>query len=413
MDNNEVNQTPAGREALRIIATLKQNGHTAFLAGGCVRDALLNLPVKDFDVATEATPPEVRRIFGRGRTLAIGESFGVIAVLPTGRDSGLPPTEVATFRSDGSYSDGRRPDSVQYGDDRADALRRDFTINGMFYDPAEERIIDHVGGIDDLHAGVLRTIGSATRRFAEDQLRMLRAIRFATTKLMSIDSATFQAIGTCSANIATVSEERIGQEMRRLIADRRRCDGLRLLIRSGLATHVWPGLEEGQIDAAEKRILEDSDLSPVVALAALLLDREDADGQLRTLAKRWRLSNAERDRVGFAIEGVSMFRRSNELPWHQLQPVLVHRFVDDAVQLAGAVCEASLIGQVNEWLSLDRETLDPPPLIDGGDLKALGVPAGPVYRTVLEKVRRMQLDGEIPGRAEALKVVQQEMPRDR
>ncbi|MEM1067781.1 MAG: CCA tRNA nucleotidyltransferase, partial [Planctomycetota bacterium] len=159
------------------------------MAGGCVRDALLGRQPKDYDVATDATPDAIREVFGKRKTLAFGASFGVIGVLPAkgGGAQTHEPTEVATFRSDGSYSDGRRPDSVHFGDAENDAQRRDFTINGLFYDPLSDQVIDYVGGVDDLKAGLLRTIGNPVERFAEDKLRMLRAVRFATTMALQID----------------------------------------------------------------------------------------------------------------------------------------------------------------------------------------------------------------------------------
>jgi tRNA nucleotidyltransferase (CCA-adding enzyme) len=184
-------------EAVSLIRTLADAGFVAYLAGGCVRDALLGITPKDYDVATNATPQAVRKVFGKSRTLAFGASFGVIGVLPPNQQREnvhQQVTEVATFRSDGTYSDGRRPDSVHFGDPEQDALRRDFTINGLFYDPVDDRLIDFVGGRQDLRSGLLRTIGDPNDRFAEDRLRMLRAVRFAATLGFEIDPATRSAV---------------------------------------------------------------------------------------------------------------------------------------------------------------------------------------------------------------------------
>ena len=229
---HELFDSEASGEAFRVMAKLSDAGFVAYLAGGCVRDALLGRPPKDFDVATNATPESVRDVFGRKRTLAFGASFGVIGVLPeksSKQSNAVLPTEVATFRSDGDYSDGRRPDSVQYGSAEEDALRRDFTINGMFYDPVAAKVIDYVGGQDDLQSGVLRTIGTASHRIDEDKLRMLRAVRFATTLGFAIHDDTRNAIRDHASEIAVVSGERIGTEMRKILKSENVAEGLRKL----------------------------------------------------------------------------------------------------------------------------------------------------------------------------------------
>lgn len=230
-------------EALRIIEALTEAGFVAYLAGGCVRDALLGRVPKDFDVATNATPQSVRQVFGRRNTLAFGASFGVIGVLPVDKRhpaETLEPTEVATFRSDGIYSDGRHPDSVQFGDAKEDALRRDFTINGLFYDPHAEAVIDFVDGQVDLQNGILRTIGESSQRFGEDKLRMLRAIRFATTLGFKIDPATFSGIQRHADEINLVSAERIGGELRFILQAPAAASGLQQIEQSGLGRQILP-----------------------------------------------------------------------------------------------------------------------------------------------------------------------------
>ena len=179
--------------AIEVVKTLQAAEHEALWAGGCVRDQLLGRTPKDYDVATSASPEQVRDVFGKRRTLPIGASFGVITVLgPKG--SGVDPIEVATFRRDGGYSDGRRPDAVEFTDAKEDALRRDFTINGMFFDPVESKVIDYVGGKEDLAARVVRAIGDPSERINEDKLRMLRAVRFASTFGFELESATLAAV---------------------------------------------------------------------------------------------------------------------------------------------------------------------------------------------------------------------------
>src|SRR2546421_9642884 len=193
--------------AIEVVQRLRDAGYQALWAGGCVRDELLGLVPKDYDVATDARPEEVRRRFRR--TLAVGMSFGVIEVLGPRTEAGPLVVQVATFRSDVSYSDGRHPDAVVFSSAREDALRRDFTINGMFFDPLDNQLIDYVGGQDDLRAKVLRAIGDPTARFAEDKLRLLRAVRFATRFELTVEPATETAIRAMAPAITVVSAERI------------------------------------------------------------------------------------------------------------------------------------------------------------------------------------------------------------
>ncbi|MFO0929593.1 MAG: CCA tRNA nucleotidyltransferase [Gemmataceae bacterium] len=223
--------------AVDVIRTLRGAGFEAYLAGGCVRDELLGLPPKDYDVATSARPEQVRGLFMR--TVAVGAAFGVIEVL------GPRPirVEVASFRTDGVYSDGRRPDSIVYSSAEEDAKRRDFTINGMFFDPVENRVIDYVGGQSDLGARVLRAIGDPHARFHEDRLRILRAVRIAARFGLTIDPATEAAVRRMGPQLARgVSAERIADELRKMLVDRHRAAAMRLLMDLGLAAVVMPEL---------------------------------------------------------------------------------------------------------------------------------------------------------------------------
>src|SRR6516225_4737651 len=233
--------TPSERDfAIDVVRRLRDAGHEALWAGGCVRDELLRLVPKDYDVATSAHPDVVRRLFRR--TIAVGMSFGVIEVLGPRTETGPLHVQVATFRSDVSYSDGRHPDAVVFSSARDDALRRDFTINGMFYDPLGSQLIDYVGGQGDLQAKVLRAIGDAATRIAEDKLRMLRAVRIAARFELTIDPATFDAIRTMADQITVVSAERIADELRKLLVDKHRARGMQMLMDSGLAAAVLPEL---------------------------------------------------------------------------------------------------------------------------------------------------------------------------
>ena len=227
--------------AVHVVKTLRDHGHVAYFAGGCVRDKLLSVPPKDYDVATDAHPEHVRNIFGPRRSLRRRESFGVITVLAP-RHAGH--VEVATFRSDGPYSDGRRPDTVVYSSPQEDAARRDFTINGMFLDPITNEVIDFVDGQRDLRLRHIRAIGNPAARISEDRLRMLRADRFAASYALDIEAETFAAIVHQSGEICCVSQERITNELARMFRHANRCRALQLLQASGLLAHVLPAVCE-------------------------------------------------------------------------------------------------------------------------------------------------------------------------
>ena len=201
--------------AVHVVSRLRDAGYEALWAGGCVRDLLLNRIPGDYDIATSAHPETVRQVFGKRRTLAIGASFGVIVVLPEKKSAGQ--IEVATFRSDGQYIDGRRPDSVIFSSAEEDAQRRDFTVNGMFYDPIDERVIDYVGGEQDLSKRVVRAIGDPVARMTEDKLRMLRAVRFTSTLGFELETETANAIRGMADQLPAVSAERIAQELRKML----------------------------------------------------------------------------------------------------------------------------------------------------------------------------------------------------
>lgn len=387
------------------------------MAGGCVRDALLNKPPKDYDVATNATPESVREVFGKSRTLAFGASFGVIGVLPSGHrklsaaGQKVEPIEVATFRSDGEYSDGRRPDSVQFGDAEQDALRRDFTINGLFYDPTTDQIVDYVDGQHDLEAQVLRTIGSPTDRFGEDKLRMLRAVRFATTLGFRMDEATQRAIVEHSSDITVVSSERIGAEMRRVLTDRHAAKGLQHLIDTQLAPFVLPEIESVDRQRFASLASHEASASFPFSLACLLVS-QTADGDkhhaLQAITERWRLSNEEVRRVSSALSHWSTIAQAASLGWSQVQPVLIDRDVAFILELAAAIVQSDAAPEtagvelVREALAWSPEKLNPPTLITGDDLKTAGIPAGPHYRELLQCVRDQQLDGTILTRDQAM-----------
>jgi tRNA nucleotidyltransferase/poly(A) polymerase len=420
MSTLNVNQSAAGREALRIIHRLREAGFEAVLAGGCVRDALLGRIPKDFDVATNAVPDQVRKVFGYRSTLAFGASFGVIGVQPprsqlgdTGpsdrpsqsiADESLQGhvTEVATFRSDGQYSDGRRPDSVSYGDARADALRRDFTINGLFYDPAEDRVIDYVGGLEDLKCQRLRTIGLADDRFTEDKLRMLRAVRFTTTLQFDLDDDTHRAIKKHAPTIDQVSGERIGAEMRRVMACSHAASGLQWVIETDLSSSIWPHLTPARVQFFQSKLASIQGPSFVTSLAIVLSD-SDGVSELAWLRDRWKLSNDECDEVEFALANWRALVEADQRAWSDIQPRIIHRYTSLAITLAEALQPNAIsLAKVRSALAQSPEQLDPPPLIDGGTLQRLGIQPGPKFRILIQLVRDHQLNGILQNTTQAI-----------
>ena len=411
----QIELSPAADEAVRIVARLQEAGFIAYLAGGCVRDALLGKDPKDYDVATNAAPDAVRQVFGKSKTLAFGASFGVIGVLPErrSRKSGVGQAiEVATFRSDGSYSDGRRPDSVRFGDPEEDALRRDFTINGLFYDPTQGRVIDFVGGQSDLFNGLLRTIGRADDRFNEDRLRMLRAIRFSATLGFQIDPETEAAIGQHADAITVVSGERVGAEMRRVLLAPNLLDGMRSLLTTNLAKSVLPDLPNLDFDTLASRLNFCRNDDFRFPLSVILATADKSMQSLRSLTKCWRLANQEVRSLRSSLESYEKVLDFAELPWSKTQPVMIDRDVEFIMNLASsfANAEPNLVVRERVLKSLDKanhvllwpaERLNPEPLIGGEDLRSLGFEPSPMYAKVLQGARDAQLDQQLCTKEEA------------
>lgn len=429
--------------AIDVVRRLRNADHEALWAGGCVRDELLGLVPKDYDVATDARPEEVRRLFRR--TVAVGANFGVVEVLGPRADSQWLKVQVATFRSDVSYSDGRHPDAVVFSSAREDALRRDFTINGMFFDPLENKLVDYVGGQDDLQAKVLRAIGDPATRIAEDKLRMLRAVRIATRFELAIDPATFAAIRTAAREITVVSAERIADELRKLLVDSRRAQGVRLLHETGLMNAILPelvpmkGLPQGLPGAPHgdlwdhvQRVLESLPPEPSfpLAFAALLHDvgkprtvgrtpdkytfysHEHVGSRLASeICQRLKLSNVERERVEWLVDKHQFLSDARKMRLAKLKTTLAHPGIRELLALhrADAAASGKSVDHVEYCEQLLREwtpaDLDPPPLLTGEDLKELGLEPGPLYKKLLDAVREAQLEGTITTREGALELV--------
>jgi putative nucleotidyltransferase with HDIG domain len=453
--------TPSERDfAVEVVRRLRDAGHEALWAGGCVRDELLGLTPQDYDVATAAHPDEVCRLFRR--TIAIGKSYGVIEVLGPRTPTGPLKVQVATFRSDVSYTDGRHPDAVVFSSAREDALRRDFTINGMFFDPLKKRLIDYVGGQDDLRTRILRAIGDPAQRFSEDKLRMLRAARMATRFELAIDPATTEAIRAMAARIGVVSAERVAEELRKMLVDPHRARGMRLFVDLGLAQPILPELlpmrglpqglprpdaaalpppgqpgpapADGEIDLWEHilRVLDHLGSAPTftLAMAALLHDVGKPRTVGRTperytfyshehvgrrmageIAERLKLSNDEQERIEWLVEKHQILCDVRQMRTSKLKTLLIHPGIQELLELhrADAVASDRSTAHVEycqqllrEW---SRDDLDPSRLITGHDLTRAGLEPGPIFKKLLDAVREAQLDGTITTPKEAWELV--------
>ncbi len=425
------------RFATEVVARLRAAGFVGLWAGGCVRDLLLGQEPADFDVATDARPEQVMGLFRR--TVPVGISFGVVRVLGP---EGAGEVEVATFRSDGPYLDGRRPESVHYGDARMDAERRDFTINGMFLDPLTGEILDFVGGRADLDARVLRAIGDPAARFAEDKLRLLRTVRFAARFGLAIEPRTLAALGAMADQVRVVAAERIAHELRRILVHPTRSKAMDLAMNSGLIAAVLPPLARTKGLFQGKPVQPDGDLwdhirlvldllppepSFPLSFAALLHDvgkpetRGLQNGRMtfhnheqvgRAIADRLcrdlRLANAERERVTWLVEYHQYLGEAMKLREAKLKRILAEPGIDDLLALhrADALASTGDARHVDYCEHYLREQpagpINPPPLLNGHDLARHGLRPGPQTRIHLEMVREAQLDRAIHSKKDAL-----------
>jgi putative nucleotidyltransferase with HDIG domain len=429
--------TDPSQAAADAAAVLKQAGFQVLFAGGCVRDRLRGVEPKDFDLATDARPDDVLALFPRAR--AVGAHFGVVLASHRGHDF-----EIATFRGDGPYRDGRRPESVTFATPVEDARRRDFTVNGLFQDPFTSRIIDHVGGQADLAARLLRAIGNPAARFAEDHLRLLRAVRFATVlEGFRIEPATWAALQALAPQVAGVAAERVRAELSLIWRSPRRQAGFDLLVDSGLMAQILPevlalrGCEqppqwhpEGDVFTHTRMMLGllAADAPETLVWAVLLHDiakpataTVDPDGRIRfsghdrvgaemagSILRRLRFPNdfiAEVEEMvarHMAFMHVSQMRAAklrrfmarptfaNELELHRLDCAASNGFTDNYEFLLAKQIEFA------------NEPLLPPPLLNGHDLVALGFPPGPALGRLLGEIQTLQLEGALPDRAAAL-----------
>ena len=448
--------------ATSIVETLRQRGFQAYLVGGCVRDLLLGREPKDYDVATSATPEQVMGIFPE--TYAVGAQFGVVLVpAPDGdvasdvamaESAKAHAVEVATFRSDIGYSDGRHPDEVRFSaDPRQDVARRDFTINGMLLDPVNENVLDFVGGREDLRAGIIRTIGDPELRFGEDKLRMLRAVRFAARFEYAIEPGTFAAMQKLAKQIEVVSRERVRDELTRMLTEGHGRRAFLLLDESGLLEHVLPEISamkgiqqppefhpEGDVFVHTLLLLENLPRPCPLTLAwgALLHDvgkpatfrvapdriRFDEHVEVgvkmaEEICRRLRFSNDDTAQILALVDNHMRFGHVSRMKESTLKKFMRMPAFDEHMALHCADCLASHRNLTTyEFLrekqqEIPPEKMRPSPLVTGNDLIAEGHSPGPKFREILNAVEDAQLEGRLPSRDAALEFVRREFPLER
>ncbi|MBP7934480.1 MAG: CCA tRNA nucleotidyltransferase [Phycisphaerae bacterium] len=388
--------------ALAVIGTLREHGHQALWAGGCVRDMLLGHPPHDIDVATDAPPPVICRLFPKTRK--VGVQFGVVLVR-----QGPHWIETATFRTDLDYRDGRRPAQVVFTTAEQDARRRDFTMNGLFYDPVGKHVIDYVDGRRDIEAGIVRAIGDPEARFAEDHLRMLRAVRFATRFGFSIDPMTAGAICRLAERIRRISPERVREELEKMLVGSSRGHSVRLIAEVGLLPHLWPGSDwsSDRLDEAVRTLdalPEDADF--VLSLASLL-DREshrEAEG----VAQALRCSNDQIEDVAWLVANRRRLADVEAMDSASFKKLAAHRRFSALLALHRAACKArhepltASEAARRRLEAIPPGQIAPPPLTTGQDLIDLGLEPGPRFKAILDQLYDAQLNGLIRDRVQAL-----------
>lgn len=442
MKGSGKNTTPMEKTARRVAERLRERGAVAYFAGGCVRDLVRGEIPKDIDIATDARPALVQEIFSR--THAVGAHFGVIVVVENGFQF-----EVATFRSDGAYLDHRHPVDVRFSSPEEDAKRRDFTINGMFFDPEKNEVIDFVGGRSDLEAKLIRAIGDAAQRFSEDRLRMLRAVRFAAVLDYKIDAHTWQALVANAGSINEISAERIREELVRIFLSPNRVRGWDLLDQSGLLCAILPEVErmkgclqpeqfhpEGDVFQHTRLMLQllPEKVSVPLVLSVLFHDvakpvtaTVDETGRIRfnehdrigaemteAIMERLRFSRAEIEATVEMVRQHMVFKDVPKMRIAKLKRFMARPTFEEELELHRVDCASSHRMMDNyEFLLRKREEfanepIIPPPLVRGDDLITLGLKPGPKFGEILEAVETRQLEGTLKDRNEALDWVKRE-----
>ncbi len=428
--------------ATGIVKRLRERGFSALFAGGCVRDMLMGSVPEDYDIATDAHPDDIINIFER--TVPVGIHYGVVLVMENDFEF-----EVATFRSDGTYSDGRHPDTVTFCDTRGDALRRDFTINGMFYDPIDNKCFDYVEGMNDIKAHLIRAIGDPFERFNEDRLRMIRAVRFACRFNYEIEGQTIEAIKKLRDKVLTVSAERIRDELEKILMGPNPHTGIKMLDDLNLLHEILPevtamkGVEqpdnfhpEGDVFTHTLLTLSELDATRKstgisfkweLAMAALLHDigkpvtfevadrirfnNHDNVGAEMTekICERLRMSNAEKERITWLVRKHLYLRHAQQMRISKLKRLFAHEGYPELAELYRVDSLAST-GDLedynfcqNMFEELQEEEIKPEPLITGNDLIALGLKPGPIFSKILDTIKDDQLEQKITTKEEALK----------
>ena len=431
--------------ATRLVERLRAAGHEALFAGGCVRDRLLGKEAHDIDIATSARPEEIQKLFPR--TVAVGAQFGVIVVLEDGGEF-----QVATFRSDGAYRDGRHPESVAFTNAEGDARRRDFTVNGLFFDPLTRQILDFVGGEADLRAGILRSIGDPHARFAEDKLRLIRCVRFAASLGFEIEAETWRALLERAPEITAVSAERIRDELVKIFSHPSRVRGFDLLDQSGLLAILLPEVEalkgceqppdfhpEGDVFVHTRLMLSllPERVSTPLVFSVLFHDIGkpptfliDETGRIRfnghesisasmteKIFARLRFSNAETEATVVGVKNHMAFKDVQNMRVATLKRFLARPTIDDELELHRVDCQGShgLLDNYDFLLrkreEFSNEPLIPPPLITGRDLIAAGLQPGPPFKKLLDSAQALQLEGGLKTREDALVWLREELAR--
>lgn len=399
--------------AVKTVRKLRKAGFIAYFAGGCVRDQEMRPPQDphDYDIATNALPDQIQEVFTKKKTLAIGAAFGVITLIGTRATGNI---EIATFREDTAYSDGRHPDGVSFCNAEQDALRRDFTINGMFYDPIDEQVIDFVNGRADIVAKVIRAIGIPAERFQEDKLRILRAIRLATTLKFTIHAETLAAVNQFAENLQQVSRERILVELQRTLDSDNYQRGLELLLDTGALTYAVPGLTLPESSQAANwqsllaitAAMPANDFLSTLALIFKTLVPDAILIDVRASLKQMKMSNDDIRTVCWMVDHVDQFINANSAPWPQIQRLLIDPHAANTLAIATAWSNhhqqsTAGIEFCQQKLDLPLEQLDPAPLLDGKDLQEMGLHPGPLFSKVLTAVRDAQLTGETTTKPDA------------
>lgn len=430
--------------AERIARRFHDKGYTAYFAGGCVRDLIMRRSVYDYDIATNAEPDEVESLFPK--TVPVGKAFGVVRVILD-----KEAFEVATFRKEAGYADGRHPSHVTFTSPETDAGRRDFTVNGLFYDPIKRRVIDFVKGRDDIRCRLIRAIGEPGERFGEDYLRLLRAIRFASSLGFTIEKGTWKAIMANSSAITRVSAERIREELTKMFTRRGAGLGLRLLAQSGLLAHILPEVDAMRGVKQPKEFHPEGDVfvhtalmmdllrSPSVelAFAALLHDvgkpptfkvtdrirfYEHSEVGARItekILKRLRFSNKEIDAITAIVGNHMRFMHVKEMREGKLKNLMAKPTFFDELELHRIDCKASH-GDVSNWYFLKSRfkkykeiEIKPHPLVRGDDLIKEGYKPGPYMGEILRALYDEQLENRFKDKHQALRWVKNKFPKKR